>query len=135
MEDQDKFKDECGVFAIFGHKDASALTALGLHALQHRGQEACGIVSHDSDVFYAKRALGLVDDTFGQASVMSQLKGNMAVGHNRYATTGEGHIRNVQPLYADLSFGGFAVAHNGNLTNSLQIRQDLVEKGALFQST
>lgn len=133
--DDDKFHDECGVFAAFNSKDAAAITALGLHALQHRGQEACGIVSHDGDVFYAKRALGLVDDTFGKQEVIEHLKGSMAIGHNRYATTGEGHIRNVQPLYGDLSFGGFALAHNGNLTNSLAIRKQLVEAGALFQST
>lgn len=133
--DDDKFHDECGVFAVFNNDDAASVTALGLHALQHRGQEACGIVSHDGEVFYAKRAIGLVDDTFGKKSVIDYLKGSMAIGHNRYATTGEGHIRNVQPLYADLSFGGFAVAHNGNLTNSLQIREKLVQKGSLFQST
>lgn len=133
--DDDKFHDECGVFAIFNNEDAASMTALGLHAIQHRGQEACGIVSHDKDVFYARRAIGLVDDTFGKKSVIDYLKGNMAIGHNRYSTTGESHIRNVQPLYADLSFGGFAVAHNGNLTNSLQIREKLVKQGSLFQST
>ncbi len=133
--DDDKFHDECGVFAVFNHEDAASLTALGLHALQHRGQEACGIVSHDGESFYAKRAIGLVDDTFGKKSAIDYLKGSMAIGHNRYATTGEGHIRNVQPLYADLSFGGFSVAHNGNLTNSLKIREELVKKGSLFQST
>ena len=131
----DKFHDECGVFAVFGHEDAAALTALGLHALQHRGQEACGIVSYHDDNFYAKRALGLVDATFSQKSVIEQLQGSLAIGHNRYATTGETHIRNVQPLYGDLSFGGLAVAHNGNITNAHALRQDMVTKGALFQST
>ena len=135
QSENDKFRDECGVFAVFGHEDASSITALGLHALQHRGQEACGIVSYDQKMFYAKRAIGLVDDTFGQKSVIDYLSGSMAIGHNRYATSGEGHIRNVQPLYADLSFGGFSVAHNGNLTNSIQIRDKLVKGGSLFQST
>ncbi len=133
--DDDKLKEECGVFAIFGHDDAAALTALGLHALQHRGQEATGIVSHDGTDFYAHRALGLVDKAFGEAETISRLKGHMAIGHNRYATTGEGSIRNIQPLFADLSFGGFAIAHNGNLTNAHTIRMDLVARGALFQST
>ncbi|MAF68626.1 MAG: amidophosphoribosyltransferase [Micavibrio sp.] len=135
QSENDKFRDECGVFAVFGHEDASSITALGLHALQHRGQEACGIVSYDQKMFYAKRAIGLVDDTFGQKSVIDYLSGSMAIGHNRYATSGEGHIRNVQPLYADLSFGGYSVAHNGNLTNSIQIRDKLVKGGSLFQST
>jgi len=132
----DKFHEECGVFGIFGHKDAAALTALGLHALQHRGQEACGVVSIDDDgVFHAHRALGLVDSTFSKASVIDALKGHIALGHNRYATSGETMLRNVQPFYGDLSFGGFSVAHNGNLTNAYKIREQLVKKGALFQST
>lgn len=132
----DKFHEECGVFGVFGHKDAAALTALGLHALQHRGQEACGIVSIDDDgVFHAHRALGLVDSTFSKASVIEKLQGHIALGHNRYATSGETMLRNVQPFYGDLSFGGFSVAHNGNLTNAFKIRENLVKKGALFQST
>lgn len=131
----DKFVEECGVFGVFNHKDASALTALGLHALQHRGQEACGIVSTDGDQFYQKRALGLVDDTFGKADVIADLKGPAAIGHNRYATTGATLIRNVQPFYADLACGGFAIAHNGNLTNAHTVRERLVQGGALFQST
>lgn len=133
--DDDKLKEECGVFAIFGHDDAAALTALGLHALQHRGQEATGIVSHDGVDFYAHRALGLVDKAFGAAETINRLKGHMAIGHNRYATTGEGSVRNIQPLFADLAFGGFAIAHNGNLTNAHTLRMALVERGALFQST
>ncbi len=133
--DDDKFHDECGVFGIYGHDDAAALTALGLHALQHRGQEACGIVSFDGENFHSKKALGLVDSTFGEASVIDQLQGQAAIGHNRYSTTGESGIRNIQPLYADMDFGGFAVAHNGNLTNSHTLRKDLVKRGAIFQST
>lgn len=133
--DDDKLKEECGVFAVFGHPDAAALTALGLHALQHRGQEATGIVSHDGVDFYAHRALGLVDKAFGEADTINRLRGHSAIGHNRYATTGEGSVRNIQPLFADLSFGGFAIAHNGNLTNAHKVRSELVGRGALFQST
>lgn len=132
---EDKFKEECGVFGIYASPDASALTALGLHALQHRGQESCGIVSWDGESFYSRRALGLVDATFGSAETIEALKGHTAIGHNRYATTGETLLRNVQPLYADLDTGGFALAHNGNLTNAQTLRQDLVRGGALFQST
>ncbi|QQG36662.1 MAG: amidophosphoribosyltransferase [Micavibrio aeruginosavorus] len=133
--DDDKLKEECGVFAVFGHGDAATLTALGLHALQHRGQEATGIVSHDGTDFFAHRALGLVDKAFGDAETIIRLRGHAAIGHNRYATTGEGSVRNIQPLFADLSFGGFAIAHNGNLTNAHTLRMELVNKGALFQST
>lgn len=133
--DDDKLHEECGVYGVFGTKDAAALTALGLHALQHRGQEACGIVSYDGEHFYARRALGLVDNTFSKASEIEALKGHAAVGHNRYATTGASNFRNIQPLYADLSVGGFAVAHNGNLTNAHTLREELVERGAIFQST
>lgn len=133
--DDDKLKEECGVFGVFGHDDAAKLTALGLHALQHRGQEATGIVSHDGQTFYAHRALGLVDKAFGQPDNINRLKGRVAVGHNRYATTGETLVRNIQPLYADLDTGGFALGHNGNLTNAHSLRKELVSKGALFQST
>ncbi|MFW0777919.1 MAG: amidophosphoribosyltransferase [Rickettsiales bacterium] len=131
----DKFHDECGVFGVFGHDDASALTALGLHALQHRGQEAAGIVSFDGDQFFTHRALGLVGDNFNSASVIEKLKGYSAIGHNRYATTGNTLLRNVQPLFGDFSFGGLAVAHNGNLTNALSLRKQLIDIGCLFQST
>lgn len=133
--DDDKLHDECGVFAIYGHDDAAALTALGLHALQHRGQESCGIVSYDGHEFSARRGLGLVDKTFSSQKAIDSLPGYAAIGHNRYATTGGGMMRNVQPLYADLSFGGLALAHNGNLTNSHEMRQELVQNGAIFQST
>lgn len=133
--DDDKLHEECGVFGIYGHDDAAALTALGLHALQHRGQEACGIVTYDGENFYARKALGLVDTTFGNASIIEQLKGHAAIGHNRYATTGATMMRNVQPMYADMVIGGFAVAHNGNLTNAHTLRDTLVAKGSIFHST
>ena len=136
----DEFHEECGVFGIWGHPDAAALTALGLHALQHRGQEACGIVSCEAagdgaHHFHAHKARGLVDAAFSRPEVMEGLPGPMAIGHNRYATTGDGAARNIQPLYADLASGGFALAHNGNLTNALALRASLVANGAIFQST
>ncbi|MFM9890941.1 MAG: amidophosphoribosyltransferase [Rickettsiales bacterium] len=131
----DKFHDECGVFGIYGATDASAHTALGLHALQHRGQEAAGIVSSDGAQFFAHRALGLVGDNFNSASVIGKLPGSMAIGHNRYSTTGETLLRNVQPFYADLSLGGFALAHNGNLTNAMTLRRELIARGSLFASS
>ena len=131
----DHFHEECGVFGIFGSADASAHTALGLHALQHRGQEAAGIVSFDGSQFYTHRALGLVGDNFNSADVINKLKGYVAVGHNRYSTSGDTLLRNVQPLYGDFSFGGLAVAHNGNLTNAMTLRKQLIDIGCLFQST
>lgn len=131
----DKFNDECGVFGIYGTPDAAAHSALGLHALQHRGQEAAGIVSYGDQHFYAHRALGLVGDNFSDAAVMSRLRGTAAIGHNRYSTTGETLLRNVQPFYADLALGGFALAHNGNLTNAMTKRRDLIARGAIFAST
>jgi amidophosphoribosyltransferase len=131
----DRFHDECGIFGIFGHEDASAHTALGLHALQHRGQEAAGIVACDGTQFHSERRIGLVGDTFSDLSVIARLKGQAAIGHNRYATTGDTVLRNVQPLFAEFAFGGFAVAHNGNLTNALTLRKELVDRGAIFQST
>jgi amidophosphoribosyltransferase len=133
--DDDKLHEECGVFGIYGHPESAAMTALGLHALQHRGQEACGIVTWDGEDFHAHRALGLVDSTFNDPDVMGKLKGHVAIGHNRYSTTGGTFLRNVQPFFADLSFGGFAVAHNGNLTNARVLRTKLVNDGSLFQST
>lgn len=131
----DKFNDECGIFGIYGHDDASAHVALGLHALQHRGQEAAGIVSTDAKQFYSHRALGLVGDHFNSADVIHRLKGMAAIGHNRYSTTGETLLRNVQPLFAEFSFGGFSLAHNGNLTNAYTLRRELIHRGAIFQST
>ncbi len=133
--DADKLREECGVFGIFGHPDAAAITALGLHALQHRGQEAAGIVSFDGKRFHSERRLGLVGDTFSRREVIDRLPGSSAVGHVRYSTTGETILRNVQPLFAELNAGGFAVAHNGNLTNGLTLRRELVRNGAMMQST
>lgn len=133
--DDDKFHEECGVFGVYGTEDASAFTALGLHALQHRGQEACGIVSFDGESFFSHKALGLVDSTFSHSNVIDKLKGHCAIGHNRYSTSGEPALRNVQPMYADMDFGGFAVAHNGNLTNAHVLRKELVKRGSIFQST
>ena len=131
----DKLREECGVFGIFGHPDAAAITALGLHALQHRGQEAAGIVSFDGNRFHSERRLGLVGDAFSKRDVIDRLPGNSAIGHVRYSTTGETILRNVQPLFAELNAGGFAVAHNGNLTNGLTLRRELVRHGAMMQST
>jgi len=131
----DRLREECGVFGIYGHPDAAAITALGLHALQHRGQEAAGIVSYDGKRFHSERALGLVGDTFSDLRTIERLQGPVAIGHARYATTGETILRNVQPLFAELDGGGFAVAHNGNLTNALTLRRQLVRDGAICQST
>ncbi|MBV8868425.1 MAG: amidophosphoribosyltransferase [Acetobacteraceae bacterium] len=133
--DDDKPHEECGVFGVWNVSDAAALAALGLHALQHRGQEATGIVSYDGARFHSHKAMGLVGDNFGDARVIASLPGSRAIGHNRYATTGATILRNVQPLYADFEFGGFAVAHNGNLTNAHILRRSLVRRGCLFQST
>ena len=133
--DDDKFHEECGVFGILGNPDAAAMTALGLHALQHRGQEAAGIVTFDGEHFHTHRARGQVGDTFNREDVMSRLPGAAAIGHVRYSTTGDSILRNVQPLFADFAFGGVAVAQNGNLTNARAIRNDLVQRGHLFQST
>ena len=133
--EDDSLHEECGVFGIWDVPDAAVVTALGLHALQHRGQEATGIVSFENGRFHSHRALGLVGDAFGDPRVMAGLPGRNAIGHNRYATTGETILRNVQPLYADFEFGGFAVAHNGNLTNAHLLHKQLVRRGCLFQST
>ena len=130
-----KLKEECGVFGISNAKDASALTALGLHALQHRGQEGCGIVSFDGEKYYSEKRFGLVGDNFNKEKVLRNLKGNHAIGHNRYSTTGENTLRNIQPFFADTNAGGIGVAHNGNLTNSIALRNKLVEDGAIFYST
>jgi amidophosphoribosyltransferase len=135
VEDGDKLKEECALFGIFNHPDAAALTVLGLHALQHRGQEASGIVTCSGQHFHAHRALGHVGDTFANPEVMRMLKGSAAIGHNRYSTTGDTVLRNVQPLYFEFDFGGFALGHNGNLTNALQLRRQLIRRGSLFQST
>ncbi len=133
--DADTLREECGVFGIFGHPDAAAITALGLHALQHRGQEAAGIVTFDGKRYHSERRLGLVGDTFSKRDVIDRLPGQSAVGHVRYSTTGETILRNVQPLFAELHGGGFAIAHNGNLTNGLTLRRELIRLGAICQST
>jgi amidophosphoribosyltransferase len=133
--DGDRLREECGVFGIWDHPDAAALTALGLHALQHRGQEAAGIVSFDGQRFHSERRLGLVGDNFSSADVINRLTGRSAMGHVRYSTTGETILRNVQPLFAELAESGFAVGHNGNLTNGLHLRKELIRDGAIMQST
>jgi amidophosphoribosyltransferase len=133
--DGDTLREECGVFGIYGHPDAAALTALGLHALQHRGQEAAGIVSYNNGRFHSERRMGLVGDHFSSSKIIDRLKGQAAIGHVRYSTTGEPILRNVQPLFAELAAGGFAVAHNGNLTNGLSLRRELISQGAICQST
>lgn len=133
--DGDTLHEECGVFGVFGAlEQASALVALGLHALQHRGQEASGVVSWDGQ-FHVHRAMGHVAGNFDQKEVIDRLSGSAAIGHNRYATTGDTVLRNVQPLFAELATGGFAVAHNGNITNALALRKQLVSQGSIFQST
>jgi amidophosphoribosyltransferase len=131
----DKLREECGVFGAIGTPDAAALTALGLHALQHRGQEAAGITSFDGAEFFSRKGLGHVAENFSTAEALAGLPGTMAAGHVRYSTTGGSGLRNVQPLYADLASGGFAVAHNGNISNAAMLREELVAKGAIFQST
>ncbi|MEH6525237.1 MAG: amidophosphoribosyltransferase [Sneathiella sp.] len=133
--DDDKLHEECGVFGIYGHGEAAALAALGLHALQHRGQEAAGIVSLDGRHFHSHKAMGKVGDNFSSEEVIGGLKGEAALGHNRYATTGGSVLRNIQPIFADLANGGLAVAHNGNLTNASTLRKQLVTEGSIFQST
>ena len=133
--DGDKLREECGIFGVIGSAEAAAMTALGLHALQHRGQEAVGIVSWDGKDFYARRGLGHVAQVFSDGSILSELPGEMASGHVRYSTTGGQGLRNVQPLYADLARGGFSIAHNGNISNAMHLKHELVSKGAIFQSS
>jgi amidophosphoribosyltransferase len=130
-----KLKEECGVFGISKSNDAAALTALGLHALQHRGQEGCGIVTFDGKKYYSEKRFGLVGDNFNKEKVLKSLPGNYAVGHNRYSTTGDNTLRNIQPFFADTNAGGIGVAHNGNLTNSITLRNKLVQDGAIFHTT
>ena len=131
----DKLSEECGVFGISSHEDASALVALGLHALQHRGQEGCGIVSFDGKNYHSEKRQGLVGDHFTNPETLKNLPGNFAIGHNRYSTTGETSLRNIQPFFADLHVGGLSIAHNGNLTNALALRENLVKDGAIFRTT
>ena len=131
----DKPREECGIFGISKHDDASALVALGLHALQHRGQEGCGIVSFDGKTFHSEKRQGLVGDHFTDPTIIKRLPGTSAIGHNRYSTTGEVSLRNIQPFFADLYGGGISLAHNGNLTNALELRDKLVKDGAIFRTT
>ena len=133
--EDDHLHEECGVFGVYGAEGAAALVALGLHALQHRGQEAAGITSFDGKDFHTHRAMGHVAGNFDNDAVINKLKGEIAIGHNRYSTTGETALRNVQPLFAELASGGFAVAHNGNISNAMTLRRELVRRGAIFQST
>ncbi|MCA0424111.1 MAG: amidophosphoribosyltransferase [Proteobacteria bacterium] len=133
--ESDDLGEKCGVFGVYGHADAAAITALGLHALQHRGQEAAGICSFDGQRFFSERRMGLVGDHFSRGDVIERLPGNAAIGHVRYSTAGGTILRNVQPLFAELHGGGFALAHNGNLTNGMTLRRDLIRSGALYQST
>src|SRR4051812_7186162 len=133
--DGDRLREECGVFGVFNHPEAAAITALGLHALQHRGQEAAGITSFDGKRFHSERRMGLVGDNFSRREVIERLPGTSATGHVRYSTTGETILRNVQPLFAELDGGGLAIGHNGNLTNGLTLRRQLVRDGAIMQST
>lgn len=133
--DDDKLREECGIFGVWGADPASAIVALGLHALQHRGQEAAGITSWDGTHFHSHRAMGHVAGNFDRDEIIRGLPGHVACGHVRYSTTGETSMRNVQPLFADLASGGFAVAHNGNISNAMTVKKELVRKGAIFQST
>lgn len=133
--DGDKLREECGIFGVIGAKDAASITALGLHALQHRGQEACGIVSVDGVDFYARRGIGHVAQVFSGPAIFAELPGTMASGHVRYSTTGGQGLRNVQPLHADLARGAFSIAHNGNISNAMALKRELVSKGSIFQST
>ena len=132
--DDDKPREECGIVGVFNHPEASLLTALGLHALQHRGQEACGITTYDGEKFHNERHMGLVGENFG-GDLTTRLPGSSAIGHNRYSTQGKPAVRNIQPIFADLANTGFALAHNGNLTNAVALRRELINQGAIFQST
>ena len=133
--DDDTLHEECGVFGVSGSDSAAALVALGLHALQHRGQEAAGVTSYDGHQFHTHRAMGHVAGNFDRDDIIRALPGTVACGHVRYSTTGETALRNVQPLYAELQSGGFAVAHNGNISNAMRLRRELVRRGSIFQST
>ena len=133
--ERDKLREECGVFGISNHKDASAMVALGLHALQHRGQEGCGIVSFDGNNYHSEKRQGLVGDHFTNLETLKNLPGTFAIGHNRYSTSGETSLRNIQPFFADLHLGGLSLAHNGNLTNAISLRETLVKEGAIFRTT
>ena len=131
----DKPGEECGIFGIYGHPTAAEMTYLGLYALQHRGQESSGIATSDGNDMYYHRGLGLVSEVFNDQGLFRYLKGSMAIGHNRYSTTGSNRIRNVQPLLAADRGGQIAVGHNGNLTNTRKLYEYLINKGAIFQTT
>ncbi len=131
----DKLREECGIFGVSNHDDAARLVALGLHSLQHRGQEGCGIVSFDGKTFHSEKRQGLVGDHFTNIETIKKLPGNASIGHNRYSTTGETSLRNIQPFFADLYHGGLSIAHNGNLTNAITLRNDLVKNGSIFRTT
>src|SRR5438477_2011968 len=133
-DDDDRFHDECGVFAIFGHPESANLTYLGLHALQHRGQESAGIVTSDGQQLFAHRAMGLVQDAFTQEQ-LGKLPGRVSIGHVRYSTAGGSHLRNAQPFAVDYAQGSLAVCHNGNLTNADDVRAELEAEGSIFSST
>ena len=130
-----RLNEECGVFGIFDNREAAALTALGLHSLQHRGQEGCGIVSCDGKNFFSEKRLGLVGDNFTKGNVLKKLLGKHAIGHNRYSTAGNNVIKNVQPFFADLHNGGIGISHNGNLCNARILRKELIKSGSIFQTT
>ncbi len=134
-EDGDTLREECGVFGVYDAESASAIVALGLHALQHRGQEAAGVTSWDGHNFHTHRAMGHVAGNFDRDEIIRALPGRVACGHVRYSTTGETALRNVQPLFAELASGGFAIAHNGNISNAMKLRRDLIRSGSIFQST
>lgn len=134
-DDGDKLREECGVFGVYDAESAAAIAALGLHALQHRGQEAAGVTSWDKGLFHTHRAMGHVAGNFDRDEVIRALPGRVAMGHVRYSTTGETALFNVQPLYAELASGGFAVAHNGNISNAMKLKRELIRRGSIFQST
>jgi len=130
----DKFHEECAVMGVYGHPEASNMVYLGLYALQHRGQESCGIVSSDGQGLISHRQMGLVADAFKE-DVIKRLEGNSAIGHNRYSTTGQSHLKNAQPFVVEYSQGPIAISHNGNLVNGALLREELERSGSIFQST
>ena len=132
---KERYKEECAVFGVFNNNEAASLTALGLHALQHRGQDSTGIVTYSNNQFFGHRGLGQVSEVFNDNSIFTKLNGNLAVGHNRYGTTGETALKNVQPLFSEILTGGVAIAHNGNLTNTNTLKEKLIRSGSIFQST
>src|SRR5215831_10383400 len=127
-------KHYCGVFGVYGHPNAAELTYYGLYALQHRGQESAGIVTSDGKQFHEKKGMGLVSQVFS-GDALHDMVGHIAIGHTRYSTTGSSHLRNAQPLTVDRTRGSLAVAHNGNLTNAAQLRDELEARGSIFQTT